>query len=145
MSYVWSDEQCPERGVLLNHTLTPSGRCPSCNANVRPASERNWSNTPNADHTFREAGIPPMPPLDVAARLQAIGLGAQAVVDRGPEFDVQWPLRAGRMARHQMDNRAGELHAIGTWMMPHNHEIREDWTHSLKQRAGDHIDRFHSG
>jgi hypothetical protein len=116
------------------------------------ASERNALNTPNMapewakDHALREAGIPPMPPLDVAARLQQIGLGPpEAVVDKGPEFEVQWPPRPGRMARHQMDNRASELHGMGSWMQPHNHEIREDWKHDLKQRAGDHIDRFHSG
>lgn len=52
-------------------------------------------------------------------------------------------LREVRHARHQMDNRVPEVHPVGTFFLPHNHEVREDWPVGLKQRVANHIDTHH--
>jgi hypothetical protein len=98
-----------------------------------------------------------MPTFDVAARLRQLGMmpaGKQesSGLDSGPWTDDNHPdealgplsIPALRPYRHPIDGAAQELHPIGTMLVPHAHNIVEDWSVERKNLSARHIDRWHT-
>ena len=108
---VYDDEVCEARGPALKHVIGhATGRCNFCVQVCRPAA-------------FRPQAPGPLPPIDVAARLQALGLiNSEGVpVEREPCDDdtvnlheAKWITGNGPEGNHWSRNRGRSRDGSGS-------------------------------